>query len=245
MRNVGFAEERPLQPLDAAHLLGGESAEIESVDLFGIEDRRPVVAVLAGCLAHVEIEIFARHHHRPVPFRRGVEAGFHALPAVHAARFREGSRAHRFVPHRGPLAVRREDRRRPLHEEVLQPARIVRPEARHQRPAVGAAGPLGHFDLVAAHMDILRGEQLAQFAQNILQQRVICFAGYAPRRTVIVSVGRYRVGRVVAADFGMHRGDVAAVSREVDLGNDLDIALGGVADQSAHLLLREVTAVFL
>lgn len=43
----------------------------------------------------------------------------------------------------------------------------------------------------------------------------------------------------------MHRGDVAAVAREVDLGDDLDVAHGGVVDQTPHLLLREVTAVFL
>ena len=200
--------------------------------------------VLAGRLAHVEIEIFTRHHHRPIPFRRGIQTGFYALPAVYAALLGECPRAHRLVPHRGPLAVRSEYSGHALHEEVLQPVRIVRPETRHQCPAVGAAGPLGHFDLVAAHMDVLRGEQLAQFTQNVLQQRVILLAGHAPRRAVIVSVGRNRVGRIVAADFGMHRGDVAAVPREVDLGNDLDVPLGGITDQSAHLLLREVTAVF-
>ena len=189
VRDVGFAEKRPLQPLDVAHLFGAELREAEAVDLFGVEDRRPVVPVLAGRLAHVEIEVLARHHDGAVTLRRGVETGLDALPAVHAALPGEGSRAHGLVPHGGPFAVRTEDCGHALHEEVLQPVRVGHPLPFHQRPAVGTPLPLRHVDLVAAHVDVLRGEQLAQFAQNVAQQRVILLPGHAPCRTVVVTVG--------------------------------------------------------
>ena len=145
--------------------------------------------VLAGRLAHVEIEVLARHHDGAVTLRRGVETGLDALPTVHAALPGEGSRAHGLVPHGGPFAVRTEDCGHALHEEVLQPVRVGHPLPFHQRPAVGTPLPLRHVDLVAAHVDVLRGEQLAQFAQNVAQQRVILLPGHAPCRTVVVTVG--------------------------------------------------------
>ena len=247
VRDVGFAEERRLQPDDVAHLLRAEPLvrEVEPEDLFRVEDRRPVVPVLVRGLAHVEIEIFARHHYGLVSLGRGVEACLDALPAVDAAVVRQVARRHRLVPHGGAFAVGAEDRRHALHEEVFQLVRVCHAPLPHQRPAVGAALPLGHVDLVAAHVDVFRGEQRAEFAQDVREQRVVLLACHAPCRTVVVAVGRQRVGRVIAADFGVYRGDVAAVPGQVDLGDNLDVAHGGIADQPAHFVLCVEAAVFL
>ena len=43
----------------------------------------------------------------------------------------------------------------------------------------------------------------------------------------------------------MDRGDVAAVARKVDFGDDFDVARCGVGNQVAHLLLGVVAAVLL
>ena len=43
----------------------------------------------------------------------------------------------------------------------------------------------------------------------------------------------------------MHRRDVAAVPRQVDFGDDLDVARRRIADQAAHLVLRVIPAVLL
>ena len=247
VRDVGFAPKGPGQPDDMPQLLRGEpgACEVESVDLAGVEDGGPVVSVLTGRLAHVEIEVFAGHDDGRIPLCRGVETRLDALPAVYAALAGEAARAHGLVPDGGTLAVAGEDGGHALHEEVFQLVGIIHAALPHQGLTVGAAFPLRHVDLVAAHVDVLRGEEFADLAQNILQQPVILLTGHAPRRAVVVAVGRDGVGRIVAADLGMQRGDVAAVSREVDFGDDLDVALGGVADQPAHLLLCEVTSVFL
>ena len=201
--------------------------------------------VLVRGLAHVEIEIFARHHYGLVSLGRGIEACLDALPAVDAAVVRQVARRHRLVPHGGAFAVGAEDRRHALHEEVFQLVRVCHAPLPHQRLAVGAALPLGHVDLVAAHVDVFRGEQRAELAQDVREQRVVLLACHAPCRTVVVAVGRQRVRRVIAADFGVYRGDVAAVPGQVDLGDDLDVAYGGIADQPAHFVLRVEAAVFL
>ena len=136
-----------------------------------------------------------------------------------------------------------QDIREPLQEEVLQPVRVVRSHPGHERPAVRAPLPLRHVHLVAADMDVFRREEPADFAQNIPEQLVVLLARHAPGVAVVVSGGGRRVGGVGAADFGMHRPDRAAVPREVDLGDHLDVADGGIADDVAHLLLRVVAAV--
>ena len=163
VRNVGFAEERPLQADDVAHLFIAEALfrKVESEDLFGVEDRRPVVPLLLRRLPHVEIEVFARHHHGLVAFRRGVETRLDALPAVYETFAREAARGHGFVPYAGTLAVGRENRRHALHEEVFQSVRIGHAPPAHQRLTVGAAVPLGHVHLVAADVYVLRGKQRA------------------------------------------------------------------------------------
>ena len=43
----------------------------------------------------------------------------------------------------------------------------------------------------------------------------------------------------------MHASEVAAVPRQVELGDDLHVAHGGITDQVAHLVLRIEPAVFL
>ncbi len=43
----------------------------------------------------------------------------------------------------------------------------------------------------------------------------------------------------------MNRGQTETVSRQIDLGYDLDIAHGGIFDQLAHVVLRIITAVAL
>lgn len=137
-----------------------------------------------------------------------------------------------------------QDRGHPLHEAVLEPVGIVHPLAGHQRLAVRAAFPLRHVHLVAAHVHVFRREKVADLAEDILQQGVVLLAGHAPGRSVVVSGRERGVGREAAADLGMERGDGPAVAREVDLGDHLDVAHRGVADDLPHLVLRVVAAVF-
>ena len=142
------------------------------------------------------------------------------------------------------FAVSCEHLREAVHEIILQFARDGHSFSVHQPPAVGTALPLREINLVTADMDVFRRKEFADFAQNVGQQCVVFLASHAPSRTVIVSVGRNRVGRIVATDFRMNGCDVAAVAGQIDFGDDFYIAYGCVIDQFTYLRLREITAVF-
>ena len=172
-------------------------------------------------------------------------AGADARPPVHAACAGERTAGGRFVPHGRTLAAGGQHGGEPLHEIILQPVRVDGSEPLHHRPAVGTLLPLRHLHLVAADMDVGRGEQLADFAEDLFEQGVVFLACDAPRRAVVGPGRRDGVGRIAAADFGPDRTDAAAVAREVDFGDDFDVAQGGVLDQRAHFVLRVITAVLL
>ena len=57
---------------------------------------------------------------------------------------------------------------------------IGHPLLLHERLTIGTVLPLRHVHLVAADVDIFRGEERANLTQNILQQRVVLLAGHAP-----------------------------------------------------------------
>ncbi len=247
VRDVEFAPEGPLESEDVRLLGGGEALlrEVEAVGFPGIEDGCPVVALLFGGLPHVEIEILPRHDDGRIALCGSLPAGLDALPPVDRAVAGEGAVGDGLVPHRGPLSAAHEHLREPVREVVLKPGGRAHPPLPHQGAAVGAALPLRAVHLVAADMDELRGEEPADLVQNILQKCVVLLAGHAPSRTGVVTAGRGRVGCVAAENLGMDAGDGAAVSGQVDLGNDLDVAAGGIADDFAHLGLGVVAAVFL
>lgn len=198
-----------------------------------------------GRLAHVEIEILAGHHHRTVARRRGIEASLDALPAVDTGAAGQLPALDRLVPHGGTLAVGFENTGQPSQKVLFQRMSVGHSLARHEYPTVRTLLPLAHVDLVAADMEVLRREERRQLAQNIGQQPVVLLARSAPHRAVVVTGRRTQVGGIVAENLGMHAREVAAVPRQVELGDDLHVAHGGITDQVAHLVLRIEPAVFL
>ena len=97
--------------------------------------------------------------------------------------------------------------------------------------------------LVAADVDVLRREQVDDFVQHIadeLHSAVVAHAkhlvAYAPLRPHVVRTARAAQMRI-GSQCGAH------VSRHINFGNHLDVALGSVANHVAHLLLGVESAV--
>ena len=170
VRDVCLAEEARLDTLHAAHLLGGESLlrKIERIALAGVEYRGPDMSILTRALAHVEVEILSGHHHRRVSLGCGLARRGDALPTVDLRVACKAAAGNGLVPYARHLAQLLHHCGHAPHEICLQLFAFGHAAGLHQGLAVGTRHPLREVDLVAADMEVTRGEDCGNLTQNIL-----------------------------------------------------------------------------
>ena len=103
---------------------------------------------------------------------------------------------------------------------------------------------LGTF--IAPHMDVLRREHIAQLREHIGQEGE--HLRFGSQHVVELVVDPPGLGRLVlqvrlGAEFGMHGQYRHAMARDVDLGDNGDIAFGGIFHDLLGLLLGIVASI--
>ena len=94
-------------------------------------------------------------------------------------------------------------------------------------------------------MYVLRREELAYLFQNLVKHFEIALLGGAPCRTVFIVCLAFELRWIVAQNFRVYPPECTAVSGQVNLGYDFDIACAGILYQFLKLLLREIPAITL
>ena len=104
----------------------------------------------------------------------------------------------------------------------------------HHGATVVALGPIGrHGGFVASEVDVGRGEQGGNLADDIAQDAVALLIGCTHHAA---GGGAYHDGvggEMRTGKLGIGREDGYGVSGDVDLGHHLDMALGGIGDDAA------------
>ena len=109
--------------------------------------------------------------------------------------------------------------------------------------ALGALLPALLGALVAADVDVLRGEELHDLGQNPLEELEGLVVAGAEHLLGHAPFAPHLVGAARAAQLGVGGQCGEHVARKVDFGNHRDAVLGGVGHHVAHLILRVVSAV--
>ena len=94
-------------------------------------------------------------------------------------------------------------------------------------------------------MHPLRWEHLRQLAKNILQQSVVALLRCTHHIAGIVAVRGFQTWGIVTQHIGTHTSQIVTVTRQINLGDNLNISYSGILHHLTHLLLREVTAITL
>ena len=193
-------------------------------------------------LVIVQIAVRRRSHDGVVAHLRSLDAAFGAPPRHDRGRRRHFALQY-LVPTDQPASVGVEEFLDAGRGIVLQPARPLQPLGLHARFAMRAFLPHHRRALVAADMDILRGEQLHHLGQyafeefeSLLPSGAKHIVGHAPAAPHLVRTAR-------AAQFGIGGQRRQHMARQVDFGNHRNTPVGGIFHHVADLVLRIETAV--
>ena len=185
-----------------------------------------VIEVAEGVGAHDDVESL---------LRRG-DAVLGAAVALDDDAPRQVVPGRELVPAHQPAAFLLEVGGESLRRPALEVVDVLDPQLADARLAVGALLPAPAAALVAADVDHLAREELDHLVQDVpvhLERRLLAEAELA------------RVAAAGAAELGVGGDRGAGVAGDVDLRDDADAALGGVADDVADLVLGvEEGAVF-
>ena len=200
--------------------LQAEFGVVEVIDIGGHQDIKAIVGEIAG-IGHVAPEV--------------VDRAFVDRLAVDV------------VPEDGSAALFDEEGGDLVLEGDLDIDPVLGADLFLQRLHVGARIPLFREDLVAANMDLLRGEQGEDFLQDILAEldgfRAAHAQGGAAFAAAAFLTGHQRRPAIGRREFGIRCAGRRHVSGHVDLGNDPDVAGGGIGDNLTDLVLRVETAI--
>ena len=195
---------------------------------------RQAAGRLVGLIALQAVEIQRRRgrQHDVVPLVGGIDRALLATPRHH----RGGRRQAAFedlVPADQPPPLAREIAAERVDHPALQRILVLETERLHLRLDARRALPLILDRFVATEMDEAAGEDGDQFVEHILDKRHALGAGIEQIRIDAPIVAHHRP---VAehAHFGIGGDQSLRMARQVDLGNDRDAALGGVAHQRAQ-----------
>ena len=197
-------------------------------------------------LAHIEVEELLRHKDSAIALHHNLLADLGTLPAVYQRLLRKTAAKGCLVPHRRHLTILGEDSLDATYEHILQLVTIGIATLTQPRRAVRTLLPLRHIYLVATDMEVLRWEEGAHLCQNLFENAIVALLGCANHTSaVVVAIHCQLVVGVVAEHIGIDAQESCAMTREVYLGDNLDIALCCVCHNLLNLLLGVVTAILL
>ncbi|ENN84750.1 hypothetical protein RHSP_08534 [Rhizobium freirei PRF 81] len=191
-------------------------------------------------LHHVEIIGLARRHDDLVALARQLDADLRLFPGHQQGAFRiDAAAMGDFVPAGQLAAALVEHRLDPLEEIGLQGegaryAFLLHEPARQRRSEPGAVG-----NLIPADMEILRGEELDHFVEDLGEEFVGRLDGRVQGIVRIALDGMIALRRFLTVR-QIRQGDEGrgAVAGDIDLRHDLDAECGGMSDDLAHVILR-------
>ena len=201
------------------------------------------MASLGRRLLHIEVAVLAYLDDSPVSFVHRHTSALYAPPGIyHGRTVITGIGDDYLVPSGHLLAELVDDVLDLVHEPAVKFLGTVQTILLNQSLAVRTVVPGGVIHLIASDVDVLRGEKRRYLLEYVGENLIVLHSGHT-EDVVSLSVGA-DIGHVHRAGHlrkDAHQG--AAVSGQVYLRDDLDMALGSVFHDLAYLLLSIISAV--